>query len=147
MEPDPRRYVCACCRTAVIICSQCDRGNRYCSKACATQVRTCRVRAAGQRYQASLRGRHAHAERQRCYRSRQANKVTHQGSPPEALPVLLPPDATSLEPDVAESGGCNYCNFCHQACGLFVRIGFMRCRVRRAPRLALPMKTCHDSDP
>ncbi len=100
MEPNPRRYLCACCRTAVIICSHCDRGNRYCSKACATQVRTCRVQAAGERYQTSLRGRHAHAARQRCYRSRQANKVTHQGSPPEALPVLLPPDATSLEPDV-----------------------------------------------
>lgn len=48
---------------------------------CADQARRTAVRAAGCRYQASRRGRHAHAERQRRYRAK-PKKVTHQGSPP-----------------------------------------------------------------
>jgi len=77
MEPPPRRYLCACCRTAVIICSHCDRGDRYCSPECASQVRARYMAEAGQRYQCSRRGRHAHAARQRCYRSKKTNNALH----------------------------------------------------------------------
>jgi len=144
MELNPRRYLCACCRIAVIICSHCDRGNRYCSADCAARVRTRCVRAAGELYQTSLRGRHAHAARQRRYRSNQTNIVTHQGSPPVAVPVLLPPDATPLQFDALEPGQCH---FCRRTCALFVRIGFLRRRVRRPKRLANPGEPLHDRDP
>jgi len=145
MEPAPRRFLCACCRTAVILCSHCDRGNRYCSTECATGVRTRCVQAAGERYQTSLRGRHAHAARQRRYREREANKVTHQGSPSVALPALLHPDATPQQSDAPPEPG--RCHFCHCNCGLFVRIGFLRARIRRPQRLANPGEPLHDRDP
>ena len=144
MDTNPRRYLCACCRTAVIICSHCDRGNRYCGFECAARVRKRCVQGAGGRYQASLRGRHAHAQRQRRYRERQAKKVTHQGSPLVALPALLPPDARAPQSDALEPGQCD---FCHCKCALLVRTGFLRCRVRRHKRLANPGEPQHDRDP
>jgi len=144
MEPPPRRYLCACCRTAVVICSHCDRGNRYCSADCATQMRTRCMQKASRHYQCSSRGRHAHAARQRRYRERQANKVTHQGSPPVALPVLLPPDATPLQSDAIEPGQCH---FCRRTCGPLVRIGFLRRRIRRPQRLSNLKEPHHDRDP
>jgi hypothetical protein len=145
MEPPPRRYLCACCRTAVTICSHCDRGQRYCGGDCADKVRTRCMADAGRRYQCSRRGRHAHAARQGRYRERQTNKVTHQGSPPVALAALLPPDAASLQPD--ESQEPRQCHFCPCNCGLFVRTGFLRRRIRRTNRLANPGESRHDRDP
>ena len=35
MEPAPRHFLCAVCGTAVLICSHCDRGQRYCGTDCA----------------------------------------------------------------------------------------------------------------
>ena len=35
MESTGRRYLCAACRAAVLICSHCDRGQRYCAAGCA----------------------------------------------------------------------------------------------------------------
>ncbi|MHB1620521.1 MAG: hypothetical protein ACYCTY_11175 [Sulfuricella sp.] len=90
MEPPGRRYRCASCGAAVLICSYCDRGQRYCAGGCSRAARTRSQREAGRRHQATLRGRHAHAARQRRYRSRQVDKVTHQGSPPPPPPALLP---------------------------------------------------------
>jgi hypothetical protein len=42
----PRRFLCARCRSPVLICSHCDRGQRYCSAACSLQARSCAQRAA-----------------------------------------------------------------------------------------------------
>ena len=94
MEPPARHYLCARCRTAVLICSRCDRGQRYCAGDCAKQVRTQSLQEAGQRYQSSRSGRLKHATRQRRYRDRQT-KVTHHGSPPQAPDDLLPVNPTS----------------------------------------------------
>lgn len=143
MEPPPRRYLCACCHIPVLVCSRCDRGNRYC-KDCAPQQRTRCVRAAGQRYQASRRGRHAHAQRQRRYRGKHP-KVTHQGSPPLALPALLPPEATAIEVDVQQQSW--QCHFCCCDCVEFVRIDFLRRRIRRLARLTNQKEPHHASDP
>ena len=145
MEPPPRRYLCACCHTAVILCSHCDRGQRYCGDDCAGKVRSRCVQAAGQRYQTSLRDRHAHAQRQRRYRSKQTNKVTHQGSPPAGVPALLPLETNaSVQATPIES---EQCHFCHCACGSFVRIGFLRCRIRRPSRLPQQERPQHAHDP
>ena len=128
MDLPGRRYLCARCRTAVIICSHCDRGHRYCTSRCADHARRNAIHAAGCRYQASRRGRHAHAERQRRYRAKQ-QKVTHQGSPPPPLPVQL-----AAEPIVKKSTSPPpwHCHFCHQGLPEFVRQDFLRCRIRRS---------------
>lgn len=125
MDLPGRRYLCAGCRTAVLICSHCDRGHRYCTPKCADQARRGAVRAAGCRYQASLRGRHAHAERQRRYRARQ-QKVTHQGSPPTALT-----DPLATEPTVPVTPVPWHCCRCRKTLPEWVRQDFLRRRIRR----------------
>lgn len=125
MELPGRRYLCAGCRAAVIICSHCDRGHRYCTTTCAEHARRQAVRAAGGRYQASLRGRHAHAERQRRYRSRM-QKVTHQGSPPPASA-----DPLAAEPMTPVIPLPWHCGRCHRTLPDWVRQDFLRRRIRR----------------
>ena len=137
MEPPGRRYLCAGCRTAVVICSHCDRGHRYCTSTCAQHARHHAVRAAGCRYQASRRGRHAHAERQRRYRAK-LKKVTHQGSPPPAPAVPLP-----LEPITPVLPAPWHCGRCHRRLSEWVRRDFLRRRIRRLP----PDRSVHGPSP
>ena len=92
MDRPARLYLCARCRTQVILCSRCDRGNRYCGRQCRHQAREQARRETAQRYQRSWRGRVAHAQRSRRWRQRRAardavgatgvdaHNVTHQGS-------------------------------------------------------------------
>ena len=94
MEQPARLYLCARCRAQVILCSRCDRGNRYCGRQCRHQAREQARREAAQRYQRSWSGRIAHAQRSRRWRQRRAardavcgtgvdaHNVTHQGSRP-----------------------------------------------------------------
>jgi len=92
MDRPARLYLCARCRVQVILCSRCDRGNRYCGRQCRHQAREQARRETAQRYQRSWHGRIAHAQRSRRWRQRQAardtvgatgvdaHNVTHQGS-------------------------------------------------------------------
>ena len=125
MDLPGRRYLCARCRTAVIICSHCDRGHRYCTARCADQARRTAIQAAGCRYQTTRRGRHAHAERQRRYRAK-SQKVTHQGSP-----CLTPPVPLRSEPIVPVTPAPWHCCRCHRPLPDWVRQDFLRCRIRR----------------
>lgn len=75
-----RLYSCVRCVAQVRICRSCDRGNRYCAVDCAAIRRRESLRGAGRRYQRSPRGARCHAARQRAWRTRVAQKVTHQGS-------------------------------------------------------------------
>ena len=131
MEPSGRYYLCARCRTVALICSHCDRGQRYCAGDCAQLTRTQSLKAAGQRYQTSLLGRHKHAQRQHRYRAKQ-QEVTHQGSPPpppnDLLPVIpaLPGEIATPLPW--------HCHFCGQLQAQFVRHDFLRRRIRRPLR-------------
>lgn len=102
------------------------------------------MRAAGQRYQASRRGRHAHAQRQRRWRAKQA-KVTHHGSPPPDPPALLPPDATAIVFDAQQPSW--QCHFCGCNCVELVRIDFLRRRIRRLSRLTDQKEPYHARDP
>jgi hypothetical protein len=88
-EETYRLYSCRRCAEQVRICRDCDRGNRYCARECAPMRRRESLRRAGQRYQRSRRGACRHAARQRTWRERQAQKVTHQGSLPPAVPVTV----------------------------------------------------------
>ena len=132
METLARLFLCLCCRVQVLICSDCDRGQIYCAKSCATPARRRSLRAAGRRYQTSRQGRHKHAERMRRYRARQrlaAEKVTHQGSMPPAQNGLLASNpevvATSPTPRTTPAG---HCHFCGVRCPDFVRRGFLHSR-------------------
>ena len=106
MDRPARLFLCALCRPQVLLCSHCDRGQRYCSPACASASRCGQRRAAAQRYQRSPGGRRKHAARSAGWRQRQrqrmlqqggavdvalgaTNKVTHQGCPAVAAQVVL----------------------------------------------------------
>jgi hypothetical protein len=118
-----------------MICSGCDHGNIYCNQQCSQEARQKARRAAGRRYQNSHRGRRKHADRQRRYRERQREKVTHQGSPAEAsddlLPMTLNEPETSAMP-ITVSG--IQCHFCGRRCTEFVRIDFMQPHLRHQTR-------------
>ena len=140
VEPPGRSYHCARCGAEVLLCSCCDRGQRYCSDRCAQAARTCSLRVAGQRYQASPRGRRAHAERQRRYLARK-KKVTHQGSPPPAPTAVLPPHPTrSTESTLPQP---RHCHLCGRPLTLQVRQGFLRRRIRRPSPLTNRRVTSH----
>ena len=88
-----RRFVCACCRAPVLVCSHCDRGQIYCAAGCSATARRQAQRDAGQRYQDSLPGRFHHAARTQRWRMRQA-----------ALTASMPmPAATRVAPSAAQS--------------------------------------------
>ena len=98
MAMDPARsarlFLCALvrCRGQVLLCSHCDHGQLYCSRACSCAGRRERRRQTAKRYQDSRGGRLKHAARTACWRTRrrslrqasaddEIDKVTHQGCP------------------------------------------------------------------
>ena len=94
-----------------------------------------RFQEAGRRYQASLRGRRAHAARMGRYRARRQS-VTHHGSPAPAPHDLLPPDAMMPTADDASPGDALrppglYCHWCGRRCLSLLRLGFLRRRRHR----------------
>ena len=84
-EPSYRLYNCERCGVQVRICSRCDHGNIYCAGECARIRRRESLRRAAARYQRSRRGAHRHAARQRRWRIRRRQEVTHQGCPGRAF--------------------------------------------------------------
>ncbi len=142
MPDTGRMFICARCRAQVVICRDCDRGQIYCTRACAEQARGASLRAAGRRYQASRAGRFAHAARSHRYRARR-KIVTHQGSvaptggdllPAEAVLATVAVDSDSAE--VEEPG--HRCHVCNGRCAPAVRLGFVRHRQPRATPTARP---------
>ena len=92
MNRSARLFLCARCRDQVLLCSHCDHGQQYCSRACSSASRRERRREAAVRYQSSRRGRRRHAVRTACWRRQRrslrqpgtlgdTDKVTHQGCP------------------------------------------------------------------
>ena len=90
MERSARLFLCARCRDQVLLCSHCDRGQRYCGRSCSSLSRRERRRQTAERYQSSRGGQLKHAERTACWRERRRSlrrdgahgdidKVTHQG--------------------------------------------------------------------
>lgn len=148
MEQAGRQFLCGACRATVQVCRGCDRGQLYCTRACAEAARERAQREAGARYQRSRRGRFAHAARARRYRARH-KIVTHQGSAvgltdalllteaamstvvneaglPSSVPIALPASLTPPMPS---------CCRCGARCGPGVRLEFLRPR-RRGRRQA-----------
>ena len=75
-----RVFFCARCGKLAIICSTCDKGNRYCSPECASEAREEIVCEAKSRYRNSEDGRITQKFRQRRHRSRLGADVTDQSS-------------------------------------------------------------------
>ena len=169
MDRPVRLFLCARCRNQVLLCSHCDRGQRYCGSACSRQARGAAQRGAAQRYQRSRRGRMAHAARTRRWRGRRlayrgsANSVTHQGSQAGVVAAPLAAwthdtassslDATAAAAplqDATEPSAAPCCARCSAPLGAWVRQGFLR---RGRPRMgsAPPSATCagrrHDHSP
>lgn len=152
MEQAGRQFLCGACRATVQVCRGCDRGQLYCTRACAEAARERAQREAGARYQRSRRGRFAHAARAQRYRARH-KIVTHQGSAaahPDALLLTEAAMSTAalrssapMVPTVAPRAvlpasltpPMPSCCRCGRRCGPGVRLEFLRPR-RRGQRQA-----------
>ena len=119
-----RLYHCARCRSQVILCTHCDRGNLYCSKVCAKIARAVRHCAAALRYQATRSGKLNHALSQKRYRAklRLQKKVIDQGSQVNQRPVRFPALNNDL-PSAANEPLC--CALCGKIVGNSLRHGFL----------------------
>lgn len=138
-----RLYNCERCAQQVRICSNCDRGNRYCAGECARLRRRESLLRAARRYQRSYRGACAHAARQSAWRERQGKEVTHQGSIPTAISVTVANNSTqttrgahaqiaSLQSQAhsaarhAHRMAVSNCSFCGRTLPAFARLGTLR---------------------
>ena len=127
MQSSARLYHCCRCQAQVIICSQCDRGNRYCTGQCAADARSHSLKRASKKYQSTRAGRFYNAARQKCYRERQQQIVTHQGSPLVTSHDVL--KAKSHWPEKVEKYDQNgrnlFCHHCGAVCEPFLRQDFL----------------------
>ncbi len=133
-----RRFLCVGCRVAVFLCTPCDRGQRYCSVACARSARRRSNRESDCRYQRTERGRLKHAERSRRYRQQRRSVTEHSSvvtpehdvggtsgasrqstaaSDEESVSTLTSASTT----DESASPHQVKCHFCHRWCDLWVR--------------------------
>lgn len=143
IEASHRLYHCLCCGVQVLICRGCDRGNVYCAGPCAGLRRRAGLRRAGACYQSSFRGAVRHAARQRRWRRRRAEKVTHQGSAATGGAATVTTPAADLVVDDADPADCRLvplvwhsrplsraptsrCGFCGRRLGAFTRLGPLR---------------------
>jgi len=132
-EETYRLYSCRRCAQQVRICRRCDRGQQYCTGECAQIRRRESLRRAARRYQQSYRGACRHAARQRAWRARRAQKVTHQGSLGGVSAPIVVPTATTTEETYADAVDATplphrdrtrpRCCFCGRALGHFARLG------------------------
>ena len=146
MDRAARLFLCARCRDQVLLCSHCDRGQQYCSRACSSLSRRERRRETAERYQSSRSGRLKHAARTACWRQRQRSlcqasagdaidkQVTHQGCPhPGADASLLACEPPSDPPSACESTALTESQSAHDVARVstgavpFAALGCRRC--------------------
>lgn len=151
MDRSARLFLCARCRDQVLLCSHCDHGQQYCSRACSSDSRRERRRETAERYQSSHGGQLKHAARSARWRQRRRSlcqvnagmdidKVTHQGcldAPADAsLPACDTPsasedaintDSATTDTAVANAGTVEFaapvCRRCAHPLRLHVRQG------------------------
>jgi hypothetical protein len=142
-------FNCGRCHRLVVICSRCDRGQRYCSPHCAQVQRRRSVREAGRRYQRTPLGARNNAARQKRWRLRFVTTVTHHTSQPHNHVRQEPADknaqkehcdATSKRtsvisnrmPVTVPAGKTGpRCHFCGRPCGSYARWGTLSAERRR----------------
>jgi hypothetical protein len=141
-------FNCARCRRLVVICTRCDRGQRYCSAHCSQVQRRRSVREAGRRYQRTPLGARNNAARQKRWRLRITTTVTHHSSPAPTHLRQEPLgqntqkevcDATSNRaffianrmPTIPAGQPGRFCDFCGRPCGSYTRWGTLSAERRR----------------
>ncbi len=148
MQSSARLYSCCRCQAQVIICSQCDRGHRYCTGQCAADARSASLKRASEKYRSTRSGRINNAARQKCYRERQKQIVTHQGSPLVASHDVL--KAKFHWPEKVEKYDQNgrhlICHHCGAVCEPFLRQDFLhQSRLLRLFRRQPPFRSGHEN--
>ncbi len=141
MPLSSRLYFCSRCNVQVIICSHCDRGQRYCTGKCRHEARSESAQRASKKYQSTRACRFKNAARQQCFRNRRSQKVTHQGSLPKHLNDLLKLCLTAIKktPKPLFSDSTVHCHYCDAVCEPFLRQDFMRsCRIKRSFQRSTP---------
>jgi hypothetical protein len=122
-------FLCSRCRSQVLVCRQCDRGQIYCTGPCAQEVRRDNQRQARRRYQATPRGRTMHAERSRQYRARRQRVTDHGPATARKEESLL---ALRARTEMGEqlvgikSAGHWLCHCCGQPASAFLRLSALR---------------------
>ena len=133
-----RLFNCVACHKLRFICSKCDRGNIYCAT-CAPERRLQARRRASARYQATIRGKRMHADRQRKYRERlKMQKVTHNGSKQLYRRALLErarKQPLNVPPSDREIDSKNrFCCYCGKAPSRFLRSDTLKAFVSAVKR-------------
>ena len=131
MPVSSRLYHCCHCHAQVIICSRCDRGQRYCAGDCRHKARSKSRKRAREKYQSTHQGRSKNAARQHRFRQRQSQIVTHQGSSPKRLHDLLKTCLTAIKKTQKTSFPAStcHCHYCGAACDPFLRHDFLHSRL------------------
>jgi len=134
MCPSARFFLCARCRSQVLVCRRCDRGQIYCGAACSGESRRQRQREANRRYAKTRRALHKNAQRQQRFRQRQRalnapseKKVTDQGSAHVQRADTLvrehvPHPITPLEAQKTMNAHCEVCGI---RCSALVRHDYL----------------------
>lgn len=127
MPTASRLYSCCRCHAQVIICTRCDRGQRYCAGECRHEARSESLKRAASKYQRSRAGCFNNADRQRRFRERKKQKVTHQGSTEKPLHALLKTRLTETKKTqmLSLSGLTLRCHHCGCVCEPFLRQDFL----------------------
>jgi hypothetical protein len=150
-----RLYNCNLCQALTLVCNVCDRGQCYCSTACAKTARTRSLQRAGATYRRTWQGKVNGAVRQQRYRDHQRQHVTHQGSQSLPLPptveitivettvaLIIPEDDQGVEdqqtdtvtlPQPENPGFAVACRFCCRTGSPRLRRGTLRHAVHKRP--------------
>jgi hypothetical protein len=133
-EVSCRSFLCGRCRSQVLVCRRCDRGQIYCIGTCAQEARRDNQKEARRRYQATPRGRAMHAARNRRYRARGRCVTDHGLSKGKKAGswLGLELDGASAEPASGRtSPGQSLCHHCWRSASAFVRLSVLRPRRHR----------------
>ena len=128
MQTSSRLYHCCRCHAQVIICSRCDRGQRYCSGRCSESARSQSLKQAAKKYQSTPAGCFNNAARQKRFREQNQQKVTHQGSLKRSHHDLLKTCFTQPKklsrPSFSDT--TLHCHHCGAVCESFLRHNFLK---------------------
>ena len=133
-EVSCRLFLCGRCRSQVLVCRDCDRGQIYCFGTCAQDARRENQREARRRYQATPRGRAMHAARSRRYRARGQCVTDHSpANEQKAGPLLeLEVGEALSEPSRSRKSPLQWrCHHCRRSTSEFVRLSPLRPRRNR----------------
>ncbi len=129
LKDSVRLFQCARCWVQVKICTDCDRGNIYCSPSCSFPARRRARCAASQRYQRTVRGRQNHARCQQRYREKQRAKIKVEIS--AVIDQGSPSNLHELSSPARDEGGVlpkekpMTCDLCGRASNGYIRRDFL----------------------